>query len=867
MAFKKTARKVVSIESPEALFNDLRGRRKIPGLLAHQADVLRRYVEVGLKLTDVALQLPTGSGKTLVGLLLGEWRRQKYGERVIYLCPTNQLVHQVVEQSRDVYGIDAMAFTGPKAKFEPAAKTAYQGGEVIGVTSYSALFNRKPYFAENDLIILDDAHSAENYIASAWSLHILAHDHPSLFAALANVLRGAISPFAAHHLELERAETQWDETWVDSVPLPAFAPFVSEIMSLIDVHAAQWPEILHPWSWLKDHLDGCHIYLARGEILIRPLIPPTATHSPFADAKQRVFMSATLGAGGDLERITGPRSITRLPVPATWETQGVGRRFFLLPSVSLETTEVTDLVAEMIKEAKRAVVLTTAGKRAQELAGAIEGTTGFRIFDAREIEISKKTFVESSSAVAVLANRFDGIDFPDTECRLLVVDQLPKATNMQERFFATRMAARVLLDDRIMTRVVQGFGRCTRGSTDYAAVVVLGDSLFSYLLPKDKRSFFHPELQAELQFGLEQSRDLTAQGFIENLRSFLAQKGEWRAADSDIVGLRHGMVQRELPGTPDLKAAVGYEVDYQMAMWEGRYNDALDAAQSVLGSLRAEELRGYRALWNYLAGNAVVLAEHANQRAKSGKSSSYYSAAREGVVGVRWLADLGVFISGPPAYRTKIASSSSAAVVEELERGLERLGLSTNHKFDAAEGMILRGLLSEDGSGFEEAQRALGDHLGYQSGKEESDGSPDPWWQAGDSFCIVFEDHASAGDDAVLDVKKARQIATHHNWIRDRLPLAQNADIVSVLVTPVTRARKGAIPHLKSVFTWPLADFRTWAKEAVRTVRELRKSFQSPGDIAWQAQAYEALRVADILPAELRERVLRQTASHHWKEV
>ena len=37
-----------------------------------------------------------------------------------------------------------------------------------------------------------------------------------------------------------------------------------------------------------------------------------------------------------------------------------------------------------------------------------------------------------------------------------------------------RVTAQFLLDDRILTRLVQGFGRCTRSPNDYAAVIVLG---------------------------------------------------------------------------------------------------------------------------------------------------------------------------------------------------------------------------------------------------------------------------------------------------------------------------------------------------------------------------------------------------------
>ena len=163
----------------------------IPGLLSHQADILREYVEKAMDKPDVAFQLPTGSGKTLVGLLLGEWRRRNRKERVLYLCPTRQLVHQVAEQANSTYGMHVIPFVGPKAEYEPSEKSDYLNADAIAVAPYSALFNVKPFFENANLLILDDVHSSEGYIASPWSLRIdkFKAEHTDLFLALANLLR------------------------------------------------------------------------------------------------------------------------------------------------------------------------------------------------------------------------------------------------------------------------------------------------------------------------------------------------------------------------------------------------------------------------------------------------------------------------------------------------------------------------------------------------------------------------------------------------------------------------------------------------------------------------------------------------------
>lgn len=118
MAFKKPTMNAAVFESPDRLFRDL-PRRKHASLYDHQGQVLRNYVAKALEATDVALQLPTGSGKTLVGLLLAEWRRRKYQERVVYLCPTRQLVNQVAEEAQAKYGLTVEAFTGKVKNYTP----------------------------------------------------------------------------------------------------------------------------------------------------------------------------------------------------------------------------------------------------------------------------------------------------------------------------------------------------------------------------------------------------------------------------------------------------------------------------------------------------------------------------------------------------------------------------------------------------------------------------------------------------------------------------------------------------------------------------------------------------------------------------
>lgn len=193
MAFKIPKSSQISLESPEALFRDIKTKR-VHGPLADQADIWREYQVKALAASDVALQLPTGAGKTLVGLVLAEWRRLNFGERIVYLCPTNQLVNQVVEQSISQYGIKVYGFTGKKSDYNRDAIAEYQNCDRVAVTNYSSLFNSVPFFDAPHVIILDDAHASEQYIANMWSFLVDRHEseHRPLYDSLIGVLKTSI---------------------------------------------------------------------------------------------------------------------------------------------------------------------------------------------------------------------------------------------------------------------------------------------------------------------------------------------------------------------------------------------------------------------------------------------------------------------------------------------------------------------------------------------------------------------------------------------------------------------------------------------------------------------------------------------------
>ena len=289
---------------PEALFRNLHGRApNVRHLWSQQADILRAYHQQHRSGSDVAIELPTGAGKTLIGLLIAEWRRQFLKERVAYLCPTRQLARQVGKQAND-YGIHAHVLIGRQADYPPEAFADYQSARHLAVTTYSGIFNTNPRIQSAQTLVLDDAHAGENFIARMWSVEI-SRSHKVLFRSLVDLVKEAFD--AATYAELSE-NTEWEPRkagLIELIPGSVVRAHSSSISDLLNKAIGKETSAWYSWNEIKSNLDACNMFVSSHGILIRPLIPPTHLHDPFVQANQRIYMSATLGLGGELERGDG----------------------------------------------------------------------------------------------------------------------------------------------------------------------------------------------------------------------------------------------------------------------------------------------------------------------------------------------------------------------------------------------------------------------------------------------------------------------------------------------------------------------------------------------------------------------------------
>ena len=813
MAFKIPQKSSVSIKDPESLFRDLR-ERTVEGLLAQQADMLRKYMEHVDK-PDIALELPTGSGKTLVGLLIAEWRRRTKQERCVLLCPTKQLVHQVVEQAKEKYGINALDFSGSKHQYPEADKTAFNNCESIGVATYSALFNTNPFFSDVHTLIFDDAHAAENYVSSFWSLEVRRYQDESTFDAIWQI----IAPYTTENDQLrydQGNEGSLDTSFVNKVPTPYLLECRTALTAAIDNASRddESPEEYgYRWRMIRDHLHACHLYYSSNSILIRPLIAPTKSFAPFQNARQRIYMSATLGEGGDLERIFGRKKIERIPAPEGWDKQGIGRRFFVFPMRNWDEADSLSLAISWTTKFDRALVLTPSNRdtdKVRKAIGALPTTQDHTLFDAAQLEASKKSFTQSSSAIAVLANRYDGIDLIGDECRYLIIYDLPESTNLQERFIISRLGASVLFRVRIRTRITQAVGRCTRSSTDYALVVIIGDKVHQYFHMPEKRETLHPELQAEVNFGVEQSKVDNSSELGDNIDIFVDHGEEWRSADDYILRTRGELTQSPIPSAKQLQDSVIHEVKFHDAFWSGDFDSALSSAKDVLAHLAGgDDLKGYSALWNYLAGSAAYQAKQPQV------AQEHFSAAFSCASTLPWLKQIQKLLSNQ-AQEVPVEVIYGERI-ERIEGVLERFGKSGSVKIEKYFQAIREGLSSTEAKSFEAAQVKLGCLLGFESGNTERSGDPDPWWIFGRQG-VIFEDYTATGENPVISKNKTLQAKAHPDTLAAKYP---GVSFSVVFCSTSDKLDDAAKPHTGDVFYISVEDFKKFSEECMTTMRAL----------------------------------------------
>lgn len=447
---------------------------------------------------DVVLKVSTGSGKTLVGLVYAEMMRQRHpGEAIAYLCPTFQLIDQVLDTAEKI-GVHAEAFPpdGPPLG-------AIEGRSIL-VCTYDKMFTARNAFERYNIVpaavVLDDVHSGIDRIRQKYTVVAPTKAYGrirSIFEATAescdpSTWRGIVSGDSASRFE---------------VPYWLWQPQATEVAKILE-ECRDDEELRFSWPNIARYIEYARLCISGTTVELALAVPGTEDNFAYSRSKHRLFMSASIKDGTslirDLECDDG--ALDRVVQPTS--DKGAGERMILpiaLIDPKLGKEDVAKLCASLSARTN-VVVLTSSAAQSQVWAGI-----GARAMQGREVDTAVGELRSSTRGnFFVFAQRFDGVDLPDDSCRVLVVDGVPTGDRLCDQIDSERQKESPGHSTRVVNRLEQALGRAVRSSADFAAILLVGTDLAAFIGRRDVKQLLEPHSREQIDLGKDIADQLKA---------------------------------------------------------------------------------------------------------------------------------------------------------------------------------------------------------------------------------------------------------------------------------------------------------------------------------------------------------------------
>lgn len=694
---------------------------------------------------DLVLKISTGAGKTTVGLLYLFGHMKLSRAPAVFLCPTLQLVDQVLDEAAKL-GIAANSYLGGETYPAPTCMR----GESILVCTYEKLFNAKSTFLRSDVgiipcaIVMDDAHAGAAIVRKQFTLQI----HGEVFSLLLEILRPSCQAYS---------KTKWmDIEFEDPLALMEIphwiwsdnAPSIQELLH----RYADTDDFRFVWPYLSEILPTCRCVLGAGAAEIAPEILPTHFVRPFAQARHRLFMSATLADDSLLTREFGTSvSASAKPILPPSD-RGLGERMILAPSLvdtDLDRGYAIELCAALSKS-QNVVVLTSSEKLAKDWVAA-----GAIYFVGDNFSQGVKALRDQSTGIkfAVFAQRYDGVDLPDDACRVLVIDGIPFGESLIDKQDQQMTLIPGGVRNRTIFRIEQGMGRPVRSHADFAVVLLVGPDLTTYIGRHDVLNAMTTDTRNQIQLSFELA-ELVRKSQPENpkqaihqvINQCLNRDPGWKDFYNQRV--RDAIKNAPTICEPRIILASEERESYAQVMSNGTVEAKTRLEKAINASdLKGEELGIYLqrlARITYLLDPAEALKIQQGARERCLSVANPPAAPRKpSSPGVKSVAEKFCVWFG--------RFSNGNAAVLEAKRIADNLNLNLKHQV------------------VESAIKALGEALGADSTRpdEDYDVGPDNLWFWGG---IVYVIEAKNENQDSLHKSDSGQMHDSLQWARENFP-------------------------------------------------------------------------------------------------
>lgn len=725
-----------------------------------QGDALREWHQ-HRDLQDIGIVLNTGAGKTLVGLLIAQSLVNEVRRRVLYACSSIQLVQQTAEKAHG-YGLPATTYF--KQEF---SNDDFHRLEAPCITTYQALFNGRSKFFGGAVgaIIFDDAHTVEHLLRDQFSLRIDRDNLGDLYSSIVGL-------FADYHRRVGKAASYTELETADFDQLFLVPPFelrrqYGEYVNLLSQGGLKdVTETKFAWAHLKDHLDVCAVVVDAKAVTVTPPVVPVRSLPYFRGDTRRVYLSATLAAEDGFARTFGKKP-DRVVAPET--TAGECERMIVMASQVDGLGQNRERIKETV-HGKKTLILVPAHARAQPWSDVAQHP------GPADVTAAVNAFRLSSDPVQlVLAARYDGVDLPGDTCRVMIFDGLPMGVGPLERFMWSYIRLSNSLRSVVASRIVQSFGRISRGMSDHGVVVIVDDRLSEWLMNPRNLAALPPFLQKQLKLGYELSDQVqTVEAVRQAIDQCLNRDADWiRAYDSFI---KDSSAERDDTDLNLLSDVACGEADYALHMWN---RDFADAAQALAGTLeKAFDVSQSTGAWHSLwLGAAYELA---------GDSDTANEMYRKAHAVQRNI----------PAIIPVEDSNRATETCDQVLEIEQQIPVSKDGQIILPKSMdVFLSHLGGTGPTTQEeaALRALGELLGLESSRPEKEGGtgPDVLWTSPGLPALCMEAKTNKSSESSYTKQNIGQLIDHVQWVENNRDVTE---IIPMFVGPLLPASKDANP-------------------------------------------------------------------------
>ena len=771
-----------------------------------QAHVLSAYSQTGHTLRDIAIELPTGAGKSLIALLILEFWRKR-GKRVAVLTGNKTLAKQIEIEARDL-NVPTVRFEGRGDLIPPKDLRAYHRANAIAVMNYWVYINQNPAPKPADYVVLDDAQLAESALSSLFSVSI-SPSHDPLFDQLMRIIAEVSdSPVARDYA---RGQEKGPFAPTDLLPFTSVARAWDDLATAINTQLAEHKDETSDWKDLRFRWDRIYsngnraLLLVNGqELVIRPYIYPTQHFAHLEEPSQRIYMSATIHDPDDLRRRLGTAPIKKLAVPLDLVDQENGRKLLVFNQTAAQSSDgmpgeqvLAPLREILRKKVRKSVWLCSSSFEAlrwqkwliEQFPPSRPPTTWQLAPMGDELE----EFRSAEEGHLFIAGRFEGMDFPDDACRLAVFPSLPRATGALERFLSEQLKDASFQRLRMLERIKQGIGRCNRGPKDFAVYYFLDPRFYIEMESKEFQGLIDNRTRKQIEFGLGITEDgfgsvvpLTSDFLEGNFTAF--DKGEKQAEPFGAQA-----VAKKRAGEDDL---VGHEVEGWLALFASRdLAKAVKSFESVSKGLQDAE-REHRGFWKYLEAHAEF---HRSESDKEADSKAICMAHLERAIkeggSASWFNRLQRALNDLKGSQTDPAHSETYSQV--FDRWDELAEKYPHYKGRFAKWQAaIRTQLEGTHPQACEALCTLGHTLGFNATRPEGNGVPDGVWVASDHVITIEVKREVTREGVIL--KDVNQADGHRRWAEKQFQLEPDK-ILPIIVTPLDEIHSAARASLGSV--------------------------------------------------------------------